>query len=109
MMAETVEPILVDNDAIGLDAIREVGPGGHFFGSAHTLARYETAFYPPIVSDWRNSKQWAEAGEPTAYDRCEKLVGQLLDGFEAPPLDPAIAEELEAFVERRRREGGARG
>jgi trimethylamine--corrinoid protein Co-methyltransferase len=109
MMAETVEPIVVDDDAIGLDAIREVGPGGHFFGSAHTLARYETAFYPPIVSDWRNSKQWAEAGEPTAYDRCEKLVGQLLEGFEAPPLDPAIAEELEAFVERRRREGGARG
>ncbi|WP_051329491.1 trimethylamine methyltransferase family protein [Geminicoccus roseus] len=108
MMAETVAPVVVDDDAIGLDAIREVGPGGHFFGSAHTLARYETAFYPPIVSDWRNSKQWAEAGEPTAYDRCEKLVGQILDSFEPPPLDPAIAEELAAFVARRKQEGGAR-
>lgn len=109
MMAETVEPLVVDDDTIGLEAIREVGPGGHFFGSAHTLARYETAFYPPIVSDWRNSKQWADAGSPTAYDRCEKLVGQVLEAFQPPPLDPGIAEELEAFVARRKSEGGAPG
>ena len=107
MMAETVAPLVVDDDAIGLDAIKEVGPGGHFFGSPHTLARYETAFYPPIVSDWRNSKQWAEAGEPTAYDKCERLVAQLLEAYEPPPLDPAIAEELAAFVAKRKEEGGA--
>jgi trimethylamine--corrinoid protein Co-methyltransferase len=109
MMAETLEPVVVDDDSIGLEAIREVGPGGHFFGSAHTLARYETAFYAPMVSDWRNSKQWAEAGEPTAYDRCEKIVNELLEAFEPPPLDPAVADELDAFVSRRKREGGARG
>jgi trimethylamine--corrinoid protein Co-methyltransferase len=107
MLAQTVQPIRVDEDTIGLDAIREVGPGGHFFGSSHTLARYETAFYPPIVSDWRNSRQWAEAGEPTAYDRCEKLVAEVLGGFEPPPLDPGIAEELAEFVARRKAEGGA--
>lgn len=107
MMAETLDPIVVDDDTLGIEAIREVGPGGHFFGSPHTLARYETAFYPPLVSDWRNSKQWEDAGSPTAYDRCEQLVGQLLAAFEPPPLDPAVAEELSSFVERRRREGGA--
>src|SRR5690606_20985796 len=50
MVAEFLKPLDVSDDALALDAIREVGPGGHFFGTAHTLARYETAFYSPLIS-----------------------------------------------------------
>jgi trimethylamine--corrinoid protein Co-methyltransferase len=107
MMFETLEPIEVSDDSIGLDAMREVGPGGHFFGAAHTLARYETAFYTPMVSDWRNFETWAESGSPDAAVRANRIWKQLLEDYEEPPLDPAILEELEAYVARRREEGGA--
>ncbi|MGF1608548.1 MAG: trimethylamine methyltransferase family protein [Kiloniellales bacterium] len=107
MMAEFLQPIVVDDDTLGLDAIREVGPGGHFFGAAHTLARYETAFYSPLLSDWRNFESWREAGAPDATTRANTLYKRLLAGYEPPPLDQAIAEELAAFVARRKEEGGA--
>jgi len=106
-MAEFLRPIEVNEDTLGLDAIREVGPGGHFFGAAHTLARYEKAFYAPILSDWRNFEAWQEAGSPDATQRANRLYKQILAAYEAPPLDPAVAEELDAFVARRKREGGA--
>jgi trimethylamine--corrinoid protein Co-methyltransferase len=107
MMFETLEPVEVTDDAIGLDAMREVGPGGHYFGAAHTLARYETAFYTPMVSDWRNFESWAEAGSPDAARRANRIWTQLLEDYEEPPLEPAIREELDAYVARRREEGGA--
>jgi len=104
MMAEVLVPIQVDDDTLGLDAIREVGPGGHFFGAAHTLARYETAFYAPMLSDWRNFESWQEAGGRTATQRATDLWQKLLANYEAPPLDPAVAEALDAFVCRRKEE-----
>ncbi|MDF2097394.1 trimethylamine methyltransferase family protein [Aquibaculum arenosum] len=106
-MAEFLQPLPVNEEELGLEAVRDVGPGGHFFGTAHTLARYEQAFYAPIVSDWRNFETWREAGAEDATQRAHRLYKQLLADFEPPPLDPAIAEELEAFVQRRKREGGA--
>jgi trimethylamine--corrinoid protein Co-methyltransferase len=107
MMGEFLQPIVVDEDSLALDAIREVGPGGHFFGAAHTLARYESAFYAPMLSDWRNFETWREAGALTAEKRANALWKQLLAEFEPPALDPAIDEALKDFVERRKREGGA--
>jgi len=104
MMTEVLVPIQVDDDTLGLDAIREVGPGGHFFGAAHTLARYETAFYAPMLSDWRNFESWQEAGGRTATQRATDLWQKLLAAYEAPPLDPAVAEALDAFVRRRKEE-----
>jgi Trimethylamine len=103
-MAEVLVPIPVDDDALGLDAIAEVGPGGHFFGSAHTLARYETAFYRPMLSDWRNFETWEEDGAHTATQRANRIWKQLLAEYEPPPLDPAAAEALDTFVARRKRE-----
>ena len=107
MLVEFMQPIQVDEDELGFEAIKGVGPGGHFFGEPHTLARYETAFYPPILSDWRNFETWEEDGAQTASQRAHRLYKQILAEFEPPPLDPAIDEELEAFVERRKEEGGA--
>jgi trimethylamine--corrinoid protein Co-methyltransferase len=106
MVAAYLEPLEVSDETLGLDAIRDVGPGGHFFGTAHTQARYENAFYAPMVSDWRNFENWEEAGAETATQRANRLYKQLLNEYEAPPLDAAIAEELEAFVSRRKEEGG---
>jgi trimethylamine--corrinoid protein Co-methyltransferase len=107
MMAETLYPLEVSEAALGFDAVKEVGPGGHFFGAAHTLERYENAFYAPILSDWRNFESWAEAGSRTVTERAHALSKELLGSYEKPPLDAAVGEELDAFVERRRAEGGA--
>jgi trimethylamine--corrinoid protein Co-methyltransferase len=107
MMSEVLTPLEVSEDSLGLDAIREVGPGGHFFGAAHTLARYETAFYSPLLSDWRNFETWEEAGSETATQRANRLYKSVLADFTPPPLDPAIREALDDFVARRTREGGA--
>jgi trimethylamine--corrinoid protein Co-methyltransferase len=62
-----------------------VGPGGHFFGAAHTLARYETALYEPMVSDWRNFETWEETGGLTTTQRANGIWKQLLAGYQAPP------------------------
>ncbi|MCT8971156.1 trimethylamine methyltransferase family protein [Microbaculum marinisediminis] len=107
MVAEYLEPIVVDTDTLALDAIRDVGPGGHFFGTPHTQARYRDAFYAPLLSDWRNYETWSEAGGPTAYEKAHRLWQEALAQYEPPPLDPAIAEEIDAFVARRIAEGGA--
>ena len=104
MMAGYFRPIEVDEDALGFQAITEVGPGGHFFGAAHTLAHYETAFYEPIVSDWRNFETWKQAGGLSATQRANGIWKQLLAAYQQPPIDPAIDEELRAFIARRKRE-----
>jgi trimethylamine--corrinoid protein Co-methyltransferase len=103
-MAEVLVPFSVDDDALGLDAIAEVGPGGHFFGAAHTLQRFETAFYQPMLSDWRNFEAWQEDGARSATERANRIWKQLLAEYQAPPLDPGVGEALDAFVERRKRE-----
>jgi trimethylamine--corrinoid protein Co-methyltransferase len=104
MMSEVLQPVVVDEASLGLDAIAEVGPGGHFFGSAHTLERFETAFYRPIVSDWRNYETWLDDGAKTATQRANGIWKQLLAEFEAPPMDPGAAEGIAEFVTRRKRE-----
>jgi trimethylamine---corrinoid protein Co-methyltransferase len=107
MIATFLTPLAVDQDELALDAVREVGPGGHFFGCAHTQARYRTAFFAPMISDWRNYESWREAGSPTAYDTANRLYKARLEAYVEPPMDPAVREELEAFVIRRKAEGGA--
>jgi trimethylamine--corrinoid protein Co-methyltransferase len=107
-MGEFMQPLVVDADTLALDAIGEVGPGGHFFGVGHTLARYETAFYAPILSDWRNFESWREAGSLTAAQRANAIWKQLLAEYQPPPLDPAKEEALREYVERRKREGGVK-
>jgi len=107
MMAEFLQPLQVDESSLALDAIAEVGPGGHYFGAAHTLARFETAFWSPLLSDWRNYENWQEAGAVDATQRAHNLYKQTLADFVPPTLDAAAGEELEAFKARREAEGGA--
>ena len=104
MMAEMLRPIEVNEKTLALDAIREVGAGGHFFGTAHTIERYHDAFYAPIVSDWSNFETWQENGEKTATQRANELYREILEHWEPPPLDPGIREHLETYAAKRREE-----
>ncbi len=102
MMAEYLRPITVNDDEMALDAIAEVGPGGHHFGTSHTLARYESAFYSPILSNRQNFESWAEAGSIDAGKRAQAILKQLLQEYTQPELDPAIDEALVDYVDRRK-------
>ena len=106
MVMEFLKPLDVNEDTKGFEAIKEVGPGGHFFGAQHTLARYATAFYQPMISDWRNFQQWQASGSPQAAQKANALWKKALEEYVEPAIDPAIAEEIDAFVARRSEEGG---
>lgn len=106
MVSEFCQPIKLDDEEVALDTIDKVGPSGHFFGTDHTQERYKTAFYSPILSDWRNYETWAEAGSPHAWQKANTVMKQALEDYQQPDLDPAIAEELDAFVAKRIEQGG---
>ncbi len=106
MMQTFLEPLGVEVEDLALDAIGEVGPGGHFFGTQHTQDRYRNAFYQPMVSDWRNFESWQEAGSPSAHDKLPGLVREALDSYVPPQLPENVAAELADFVDRRVGEGG---
>ncbi len=93
-------------DDLAVNAIAEVGPGNHFFQSPHTIQRYKSAFYSPMLSDWRNFENWCDNDAQDTTMRAHKIWQQLLQDYEEPKLDPAIAEELDEFVAKRIEEGG---
>ncbi len=92
---------------IAFDAIREVGPQGHYFGVQHTQERYQTAFYAPFVSDWRNYEAWSADGSVWTVERAHRIWKQIMAEFEPPEMDHTAREELTRFVARRKEEGGA--
>ena len=102
--AEILKPVSFSDDDLGVEAIKEVSAGGHFFGAAHTLARYEKAFYRPLLSDWSNFENWRDAGSRSATERATGIWKKLLADYAPPPLDPAVRESIAAYVERRSRE-----
>ncbi len=107
MMDAWMEPLEVSEATLALEAIRDVGPGGHFFGTDHTMQRYDTAFHTPMVSNWDNHSQWLEKGGVTARERANVVWKQLLAEYEQPSIDPAIEEGLRDYMARRAAEGGA--
>nr|WP_325249132.1 trimethylamine methyltransferase family protein [Amylibacter sp.] len=109
MIQRYMEPAITKTgpEEIALDAIAEVGPQGHYFGVQHTQDRYETAFYSPIVSDWRNYEAWDLDGAKWTVERAHQTYRDILNEFTPPPMDDALREELAAFVTKRKAEGGA--
>ncbi len=102
-----MRPMTCDTEDLAFDAIKEVGPNGNFLSASHTLERYESAFYQPFLSDWSSFENWEEGGSIATPERANKIWKQILNEFEAPSIDPAINEELEAFVALRKQQGGA--
>jgi trimethylamine--corrinoid protein Co-methyltransferase len=108
MMVEILRPIEVNRDELALDAIAEVPPGGHHFGTAHTLERYQTAFYHPMISNRQNFETWQEAGSRDTAKMANETWKALLAEYRQPEMDPATREALEAYVDRRKLEISAR-
>lgn len=99
--AQMLKPVTFSDDDLAVEAIKEVAAGGHFFGSPHTLARYESAFYRPLLSDWSNFENWTDAGARNATERAALIWKKLLAEYQAPPLDPAVKEAIAEYVARR--------
>ena len=92
------------DETMARDAYDEVAPGGHFLGCGHTMRNYQTAFYEPALSDSENVESGEEGGSTDmrrrAYDRWKLM----LETYEAPPIDIALKQELDAFVAKRKEE-----
>ncbi len=107
MMDAYFEPLTTGPGDLALDAILEAGAGGHFFGTAHTMERYQTAFHAPMLSNWDNHPNWLLKGSIDARTRANTVWKDLLASAEDPPLDPGIDEALTAYVTRGKAEVGA--
>ena len=94
--------LALDQNALAMEAFREVGPGNHFFGCAHTLANYETAFYESELADTQSFENWRDGGEEDAVIRANRKWKRMLADYEAPPLDPALDENLRAFMAKKK-------
>jgi trimethylamine--corrinoid protein Co-methyltransferase len=94
--------INLDENGFALDAFREVGPGLHYLGSAHTLANYQSAFYEFPTADNNSYEQWSAEGSLQQPQRAARRWRALLDAYQAPPLDPGVDEALREFIARRK-------
>jgi trimethylamine--corrinoid protein Co-methyltransferase len=105
MMHHFLAGLDITDETLALESIAEVGPGGHHFGTPHTLARYRDAFYLPIISDRQNYETWQENGALDAAQRANMLAKQLLGEYERPLLDEAVEEALKEYVEKKKSDG----
>ena len=87
-------------------AHEEVGHGGHFLGAMHTMERFRTCFYRPLLSSSENYERWMRNGGKDATARAGEIYRKKLEEYEPPPLDDAVRVELEEYVVRRRAELG---
>ncbi|MBC8038801.1 MAG: trimethylamine methyltransferase family protein, partial [Rhizobiales bacterium] len=104
MMSDVLRPIQINDAELAQGVFKEVGPGGHFFGTQHTLDRYQDAFYQPLVSDWRSYGAWNDDGALNATQRANRVWKQLLESYEQPEINPDLLAELKAFAAKRERE-----
>jgi len=94
--------IAVDANGQGMEAIREVGPGGHYLGCAHTQANFKSAFWRSEVLDYKPFEAWAEEGSRSTEKLAAARAAKLLAAYQEPALDPGIHEALTDFVARRK-------
>jgi len=92
----------LDENGFALQAFREIGPGKHYLGSAHTLSNYQTAFYDFDLADNNSYEQWSAEGSLDELQRASKRVKSLLGTYEPPPLDASIDEAVREYIERRK-------
>jgi trimethylamine--corrinoid protein Co-methyltransferase len=92
----------LDENGFALDAFREVGPGKHFLGCAHTLRNYETAFFDAELADNNSFEQWQQEGAHDLWWRANRRWQSLLAGYQPPTLDAAIDEALREYIAKRK-------
>ena len=103
-MQRFAEGVDLSENGLAMDAIREVGPGKHYLGCAHTQANFETAFWRSEISDYRPYETWSEDGSPDTRTLARQRCQQLLGDYEAPALDEGINEALKDYITRRKAE-----
>ncbi len=96
--------VAMDENGQAMDAIAEVGPGGHYLGCAHTQANFKDAFWRSDLFDYKPFETWQEEGARDTQALASARVARLLADYRAPALDPGIAEALQAYVDRRKGE-----
>jgi trimethylamine---corrinoid protein Co-methyltransferase len=106
MLQHEFTPLEIDEGSLAFDAHQEVGHGGHFLGSMHTMERFRTCFYRPFLSSSENYERWVRNGAQDTAVRAAAVWRQRLEEYEQPPLDDAVRSELEDYVARRRHELG---
>ncbi len=106
MLQHEFTPLEIDEESLAFGAHEEVGAGGHFLGAVHTLERFRTAFYRPLLSSTENFDRWQRMGGRDATERAGEIWRKTLEEYEQPPIDEAVRQELEEYVVRRRRELG---
>ena len=94
--------VVVDDNTLAMGAFQEVTPGGHYLGSAHTMANYTTAFFDSTISDNTPFESWSETGKTDSAQRANTRWKASLAEYEAPPMDVAVDEALKDFVARKK-------
>jgi trimethylamine--corrinoid protein Co-methyltransferase len=102
MMHVLAKGIDLSEEGQALDALREVGPGGHFLGAQHTQRNFESAFYRSSLADNNSYEQWNLDGRKDAATRANAQWKEMLEAYEPPPLDEAVDEALLAFMSERK-------
>ena len=92
----------VSESGQAMDAIREVGPGGHYLGCAHTQANFQSAFWRSGLFDYKPYETWTDEGSRDTVQLATARVEKLLADYQAPALDPAKVEELDAYIAKRK-------
>jgi trimethylamine--corrinoid protein Co-methyltransferase len=102
MMQVMAGGIDLSENGQAMDALREVGPGSHFLGCDHTQKNFESAFYRSPIADNNSYEQWEAEGRQDAAQRANRIWKRMLEEYEAPPLDPAVAEAVEDFIRQKK-------
>ncbi len=102
MMHVLAQGIATDDASQAMDAMTEVGPGGHFLGCEHTQTHFKSAFYNSSIADNNSFEQWKAEGSLDTMQRANGLWKKQLADYEEPALDPGIDEELLDFMARRK-------
>src|SRR6478735_8046975 len=104
MFAMIDEGIDTSEERFAIDAMREEGPGGMFLAADHTLAHFrEWMFMSPLFRS-QAYVTWQKQGSATTATLATAEWKKLLERYEDPGIDPAVDEELQEYMQRRRAE-----
>ncbi len=104
MIARYCKGFELDDDGFAWEAYSDTPTGQHFLGSSHTMKHYQTAFHQHKVFSMDNYEKWEDEGSEDSYKKANKVYKQMLKDYEQPPMDPAVREELDAFIALRKEE-----